>query len=106
MDAKCTQCTHEATEWAHGGRLSADPGRARVRSPSAFPEQADAPLYRTNQRQRGIRSSGKLIKIVGYAQGWQGSLVAQPLLGAQNQEAHVIGELLARELSQVALERS
>jgi hypothetical protein len=33
-------------------------------------------------------------------------LVTQPLLGAQNQEAHVIGEPLARELSQVALERS
>jgi hypothetical protein len=33
-------------------------------------------------------------------------LVAQPLLGAQNQEAHVIGEPLAPELSQVALERS
>jgi hypothetical protein len=33
-------------------------------------------------------------------------LVTQPLLGAQNQDADVIGEPLARELSQVALERS
>lgn len=33
-------------------------------------------------------------------------LVTRPLFGAQNQEAHIIGEPLASELSQIALERS